>query len=103
MQFFVGVDVSLDSASICVIDERGVIIEPCTANSRPQPARAATRPAKTATILTSRPAASTCARDPEPAMTSPNISAASLRQTCRSGIAASVSRRASRNIAEPRY
>jgi transposase len=27
MQFFVGIDVSLDSSNICVIDERGVIIK----------------------------------------------------------------------------
>ena len=27
MQFFVGIDVSLDSSSICIIDERGVIIK----------------------------------------------------------------------------
>jgi hypothetical protein len=27
MQFFVGIDVSLQSSSICVIDERGIIIK----------------------------------------------------------------------------
>jgi transposase len=35
MQFFVGVDVSLDSVSICVIDERGVIIKEGKADSEP--------------------------------------------------------------------
>jgi hypothetical protein len=25
MQFFVGIDVSLDSSSICIIDERGML------------------------------------------------------------------------------
>jgi transposase len=35
MQFFVGIDVSLDSSSICVIDERGVIIKEGKADSDP--------------------------------------------------------------------
>jgi transposase len=35
MQFFVGVDVSLDSVSICVVDERGVIIKEGKADSEP--------------------------------------------------------------------
>lgn len=36
MQFFVGVDVSLDSSSICVIDERGVIIKEGKCASEPE-------------------------------------------------------------------
>ena len=36
MQFFVGIDVSLESSSICVIDERGVIIKEGTAPSEPE-------------------------------------------------------------------
>ena len=36
MQFFVGVDVSLESSSICVIDERGVVIKEGTAASEPE-------------------------------------------------------------------
>jgi transposase len=35
MQFFVGIDVSLDSSSICVIDERGIIIKEGKADSEP--------------------------------------------------------------------
>jgi transposase len=35
MQFFVGIDVSLDSSSICVVDERGVIIKEGKADSDP--------------------------------------------------------------------
>jgi transposase len=35
MQFFVGIDVSLDSSSICVIDERGVIIKEGKVDSDP--------------------------------------------------------------------
>jgi transposase len=35
MQFFVGIDVSLDSSSICIIDERGVIIKEGKADSDP--------------------------------------------------------------------
>jgi transposase len=35
MQFFVGIDVSLDSSSICVIDERGVIIKEGKTDSDP--------------------------------------------------------------------
>lgn len=35
MQFFVGIDVSLDSSSICVVDERGVIIKEGKAASDP--------------------------------------------------------------------
>jgi transposase len=35
MQFFVGIDVSLDSSSICVIDERGVIIKEGKTASEP--------------------------------------------------------------------
>jgi transposase len=35
MQFFVGIDVSLDSSSICVIDERGVIIKEGKSDSDP--------------------------------------------------------------------
>jgi len=36
MQFFVGIDVSLESSSICVIDERGVVIKEGTAPSEPE-------------------------------------------------------------------
>jgi transposase len=36
MQFFVGIDVSLDSSSICVIDERGVIIKEGKSDSDPE-------------------------------------------------------------------
>lgn len=36
MQFFVGIDVSLDNSSICVIDERGVIIKEGQAESEPE-------------------------------------------------------------------
>ena len=36
MQFFVGIDVSLDSSSICVIDERGVIIKEGKCASEPE-------------------------------------------------------------------
>lgn len=36
MQFFVGIDVSLDSSSICVIDERGVIIKEGKCDSEPK-------------------------------------------------------------------
>lgn len=36
MQFFVGIDVALESASICVIDERGVVIKEGTAPSEPE-------------------------------------------------------------------
>jgi transposase len=36
MQFFVGVDVSLDTSSICVIDERGVIIKEGKCESEPE-------------------------------------------------------------------
>jgi transposase len=35
MQFFVGIDVSLDSSSICVIDERGVLIKEGKTDSEP--------------------------------------------------------------------
>ena len=35
MQFFVGIDVSLDNLSICAIDERGVIIEEGKTDSNP--------------------------------------------------------------------
>ena len=35
MQFFVGIDVSLDNSSICAIDERGVIIEEGKTDSDP--------------------------------------------------------------------
>jgi transposase len=35
MQFFVGIDVSLDSSSICIIDERGVIIKEGKVDSDP--------------------------------------------------------------------
>lgn len=35
MQFFAGIDVSLDSSSICVVDERGVIIKEGKADSDP--------------------------------------------------------------------
>jgi transposase len=35
MQFFVGIDVSLESSSICVIDERGVIIKEGKVESDP--------------------------------------------------------------------
>ncbi len=35
MQFFVGIDVSLDSSSICVIDERGIIIKEGKVESDP--------------------------------------------------------------------
>ena len=36
MQFFVGIDVSLESSSICVIDERGVVIKEGKAASEPE-------------------------------------------------------------------
>ena len=36
MQFFVGIDVSLESSSICVIDERGIIIKEGKVESDPQ-------------------------------------------------------------------
>ena len=36
MQFFVGIDVSLDSPSVCVIDERGVIIKEGQCASEPE-------------------------------------------------------------------
>jgi transposase len=36
MQFFVGIDVSLDTSSICVIDERGVIIKEGKCGSEPE-------------------------------------------------------------------
>lgn len=36
MQFFVGIDVSLENSSICVIDERGVVIKEGTAPSEPE-------------------------------------------------------------------
>lgn len=36
MQFFVGIDVSLENSSICVIDERGVVIKEGTAPSDPE-------------------------------------------------------------------
>lgn len=35
MEFFVGIDVSLDSASICVVDERGVVIKEGKCPSEP--------------------------------------------------------------------
>jgi transposase len=35
MQFFVGIDVSLDSSTICIIDERGVIIKEGKVDSDP--------------------------------------------------------------------
>jgi transposase len=35
MQFFVGIDVSLDSSSICIIDERGGVIKEGKADSDP--------------------------------------------------------------------
>ena len=35
MQFFVGIDVSLDSSTICITDERGVIIKQGKVNSDP--------------------------------------------------------------------
>ncbi|MFZ5618838.1 MAG: IS110 family transposase, partial [Pseudomonadota bacterium] len=36
MQFFVGIDVSLENSSICVIDERGVIIKEGQTASEPE-------------------------------------------------------------------
>jgi transposase len=36
MEFFVGIDVSLESSSICIIDERGVIIKEGQATSDPE-------------------------------------------------------------------
>ncbi len=36
MEFFVGIDVSLDSASICVVDERGVVIKEGKCPSEPE-------------------------------------------------------------------
>lgn len=36
MQFFVGIDVSLENSSICVIDERGVIIKEGQVASEPE-------------------------------------------------------------------
>ena len=36
MEFFVGIDVSLESSSICIIDERGVIIKEGQTTSEPE-------------------------------------------------------------------
>ncbi len=36
MQYFLGIDVSLENSSICVIDERGVIIKEGQAASEPE-------------------------------------------------------------------
>ena len=35
MEFFVGIDVSLDTASICIVDERGVVIKEGKCASEP--------------------------------------------------------------------
>jgi transposase len=36
MEYFVGIDVSLDSASICIVDEQGIVIKEGKCASEPQ-------------------------------------------------------------------
>ena len=88
MEFFVGLDVSLETTSICVIDERGVIVKEGKAASDPfqySALRSASGPQDQACWARSRPALrmAVCRADARKASASPSWKAVMSGQLLR--------------------